>query len=373
MNRTSLKIGTLFGIPVRVHISWLLVFALVTVSLGSAYFPLTYPHWSPTLDWVLGAVTSLLFFASVLLHELAHSVVAQRRGLPVRDIQLFVFGGVSEITREPATPRTELFMAVVGPLTSLALGLGCTLLRPLGQALSQPLGAVLAYVGEINLALGFFNLIPGFPLDGGRVLRALLWWRSRDLMTSTRWASRVGQAVAYGFMLTGIWQAFSGGLLNGLWLVFIGWFLDNAAQTAYRQLAVQSLLAGHTVREIMARDCTAIRPEATLQEIVDNHILAQGRRCLPVVQGGTFLGLVTVHRIRGFPQQEWSNHTAREAMIPISDLRTIRASEGLVQALSEMAEDGVNQLPVLEDGQMVGLLTRENITTFLSLKAELRV
>jgi len=371
MGSGTIYIGQFLGVPVRLHVSWFLVFALITTSLASAYFPHQLPEEPAAFYWLLGLMTSLLFFLSVLLHELAHSVVARRWGLAVRDIVLFIFGGVSEIMREPQTAASEFVMAIVGPLTSVALSALCGLLWFLTRSVSPELASVLAYIGGINLSLGAFNLLPGFPLDGGRVLRAILWWRTHNLERSTRWASRIGQVVAYGFIFFGVWQALTGNLLNGLWIAFIGWFLDNAAQTAYRELAVRNLLSGHTVGEIMTRGCTAIKPESSLQEIVDHHILATGTRCLPVVENGALLGLLTVHRVKAFPREEWPLRTAREAMIPRAELRTAAPSQGLVDALNEMAEDGVNQLPVLQEGELVGLLTRENIMTFLRTKAEL--
>ena len=371
MSSNSLYVGRFFGIPVRVHASWFLVFLIVSISLAGSYFPQRFPQASPALHWTLGIAASLLFFASVLAHELAHSVVARRRGLPVHDIVLFIFGGVSQISEEPRTPATELLMAIVGPLTSLVLGIVFLLLWLLVQDANAPLSAVLMYLGGINLSLGLFNLVPGFPLDGGRVLRALLWWRTRSLERSTRWASRVGQFVAYSLIIVGIWQVIGGNLGGGLWIAFIGWFLDNAAQSSYRQLTLRNLLSGHTAGEIMTRGCAAIPPEGRLQEVVDQHILFSGRRCLPVKEGDSLLGLLTVHRIKGFPREEWAWRTAREAMIPLAELRTIAPAQELVDALNQMAEDGVNQLPVVEKGQLVGLLTRENITTFLRIKSEL--
>ncbi len=371
MGGNSLFIGKFLGIPVRVHTSWLLVFVLVTASLAGAYFPQSFPGQSPALYWGLGIVTSVFFFASVLLHELAHSVVAQQRGLPVRDIVLFVFGGVSELSQEPENPTTEFVMAIVGPLTSIVLGGIFLLLWQLLQLASHPLGSMLMYVGGINLSLGVFNLIPGFPLDGGRVLRSLLWWHSRSLERATLWASRVGQFVAYAFIAIGILEVFAGGLVNGIWLIFIGWFLDNAAISSYRQVAVQSLLAGHTVGEVMGRGCSGIPANTPLSQVAEHYFLAEGRRCLPVMEDGVFVGLLTIHGMKEFRREEWGHRAAREAMIPRSRLRTTHPSAGLAEALQQMAEDGVNQLPVLQDGEIVGLLTRENIATFLKLKAEL--
>ncbi|MCL6431852.1 MAG: site-2 protease family protein [Anaerolineae bacterium] len=372
MTSGTFTLGRFFGIPVRLHVSWLLVLVLVTTSLAGGYFPEHYPRWSPLVHWTLGLAASLLFFASVLLHELAHSVVARARGLPVHDIVLFIFGGVSQIAEEPESPGTELLMAIVGPLSSIALSIVLGILWLLTHRLSQPLGGLFLYLGGVNLSLGLFNLLPGFPLDGGRVLRALLWWQSKNMEWATRWASRVGQVIAYGFILLGVWRALTGSLASGLWIAFIGWFLDNAAQSSYRQTAVRMLLAGHTVAQVMTRGCEGIPPDTTLQEVVDRYILSYGRRCLPVIDGGRLLGLVTVHNVQRFPAAEWSMRTAREAMVPREALRSTTPGRPLVAALQEMAQDGVNQLPVLEGEQMVGLLTRENITTFLQLKAGVR-
>ncbi len=371
MLKGSVNLGQIAGIPVRIHISWFLIFVLVIWNLTGVVFPQRYPGWSPGLYLGAGLLTSLLFFASVLLHELAHSLVARQRGLPVHDIILFIFGGVSEIGEEPETPATEFVMALVGPLTSLVLGGLFLALGALTRGASQLPAVLSLYLGQINISLGLFNLIPGFPLDGGRVLRSILWQRSRNLHQATRIASWVGQGVAYLFIVIGVWQIFTGQWGNGMWIAFIGWFLDNAAQTSYRQMAVKHMLAGHTVREIMTQDCYPLPPTTPLDELVRGHLLTTGRRCFPIVQSSQLMGLLTLHNIKKVPQARWAAVTVGQVMTPLAQLKAIGPDEGLWAAMQEMTEEGVNQLPVMEGRQLVGMLGRDHLIGFIRIRAEL--
>ena len=371
MFKSSFRLGRILGIPIEVHVSWLLAFILFTVS-----FTFTFRQaysWSTPLTWVVGLATSLLFFVSVLLHELAHSVYARSKGIPVRNITLFIFGGVSQITEEPKTADTEFAMAFAGPLTSFVLAALFGILSLITQTVSEPIAALSGTLAYINALLGAFNLIPGFPLDGGRVFRSILWGLGQNLERATRWASLLGQGIAYLMIIIGIWQFFSGNTLNGLWLAFIGWFLDNAAQSSYQQVAMQRLLAGHTVREIMNQDCTALAPNLTLAELVNEHILATGRRCFPVVEGDALQGLLTIHNVKQVPREQWATTMVREAMIPADKLKTVTPGQGLWPALQEMTEEGVNQLPVMENRRLVGVLARDNVLSFIRTRAELGV
>jgi CBS domain-containing protein len=264
-------------------------------------------------------------------------------------------------------------MALVGPLTSIVLGACFGALAAAASGVSEPLAALSSYLALINVWLGLFNLIPGFPLDGGRVLRSVLWQATGNLQRATRWASLVGQAVAYLFILLGIWRIFTGDWVGGLWIAFIGWFLDNAASSSYRQLTVRNLLAGHTVKEAMNRSCLEVSPELTLDSIVNEHVLPKGARCFPVVEGGLVRGLLTLHNIKGVSQGRWASTRVREVMTPVDGLKKVGPDEELWTAMKNMTEEGVNQLPVMDDGRLLGMLGRDNIVTFIQLRGELGI
>jgi Zn-dependent protease/CBS domain-containing protein len=371
MVKNSLQVAKVFGIPVRIHISWFLIFILIAWSLAGQYFPERYPHWSPSLYWAVGIATSILFFLSVLLHEFAHSLVSMAFGVPVKDITLFIFGGAAQITREPKSAVNEFIMAIAGPMTSLALALFCALGGLVARLFSEPLSALLFYLALVNAVLGVFNLIPGFPLDGGRVLRSVLWALGGDLRTATRWASRVGQLVAYLMIFAGVWRILGSGQLDGLWWIFIGWFLDNAASSSYQQVAVRAMLEGHKVREIMNRECSLLPAGMSVQQMVDEVLLPTGRRCFPVLEGDTVRGLLTLHHIKGVPKEAWPSTRVEEIMTPLEQLRSVSPDDELWVALEQMTEDGVNQLPVVEGGRLVGMLGRDNVLTFIRTRAEL--
>jgi len=374
MERNSVYLFKVFGIPIRIHFSWLIIFGLLTLILVTQYFPNErHYQWAAWTYWIVGIITSLLFFVSVLLHELAHSVVARWRGMKVRDIVLFVFGGVSELGGEPESAQTEFIMAFVGPLTSFAIGAVSLLLYWLTLKVSEPVSAVAYYLFFINVALGIFNLIPGFPLDGGRVLRAILWGVTGDLQRSTRWASRLGSFFAYAFIFAGIClMLFLQAYANGLWLIFIGWFLNNAALSSYSNMLVKHVLSGHTANEIVNRNCQRVPPDLPMDTVVNHYILAEGLRCLPVVEGERLLGLVTWQSVKALPTEQWSRLRAVDAMIPIERAKAVRPDCDLWNALEQMSGDGVTQLAVAQDGQLVGLLSRDAIMGFLQLHAEPR-
>lgn len=371
MGKSSFQIARIFGIPVRIHISWLLVFVLVTWGLAGQYFPDRYPDWSAAWYWLIGVTTSLLFFASVLVHEFAHSLVSMATGVPVKDITLFIFGGAAQITSEPKSALNEFLMAIAGPMTSIALAILFGVGYLVSGLFSEPLAALCLYLAYINALLGFFNLVPGFPLDGGRVLRSILWALGGDLRQATRWASRVGQAVAYLMIFAGIWRILGSGQLDGLWWVFLGWFLDNAATTSYRQVAMRAMMEGHTVREVMSRECSLLPAGLSLQQMVDQYLLPTGRRCFPIVEGNVVRGLLTLHHVKKVPREEWATTPVEEAMTPMADLKAVSPDDELWSALEQMTEDGVNQLPVVEEGRLVGMLARDNVLTFIRTRAEL--
>jgi Zn-dependent protease/CBS domain-containing protein len=364
----SFRIARIAGINIEANVSWLVVVVLLAFSLAVTWFPSAAPRQSAATYWILGFIASLLLFASVLLHELAHSLVARARGLPVSSITLFIFGGVSNLQQEPQSPGVEFVMAIVGPLTSLVIG-GVSLFLGLAIGHNSPLvSAVLNYLGIANLLLGVFNLIPGFPLDGGRVLRSILWKATGSMQKATRWASLVGQAVAYLFILWGILQLFTGNFIGGLWIGFIGWFLLQAAQAANSQVMLDSVFKGATVGQLMSPPPATAPANISLQQLVDEYILPLGIRSIPVVQGDQLVGLITLSDIRHVPREQWPQTPVGYAMIPLDRLHAVRPQQGLNEVLPLMAGNDVNQLPVVDNGRLVGMLSRDAILRYVEVR-----
>jgi Zn-dependent protease len=376
MVRGGIPIGKAFGISLRLHYSWFLIFALVTWALAAVYFPSTHPTWSLALKIGAGLITSIFFFGSVLFHELMHSIVAIREGIQIQAITLFFLGGVSQMTGEPKTAGDEFRMAAAGPFSSLVLGglfLGIFyLLRGYTSELAQFVAAISFYLGLINILLGVFNLIPGFPLDGGRVLRSIIWWRSRNLQSATRIASNIGRAIGFLFIIGGIFLAFTGNFFNGIWLVLIGWFLETAASSSYKQLMLQEMLKGHTASEVMSRDCTVVPPDITIEHLVNEHILSSGRRCFPVVSGDHTDGLVTLSSIKSVPSDARGRTLVRDAMTPLSQVKSVSPNEDLSNVLKILSENDINQVPVVWENKIVGIVARDNLINFINTRQELQ-
>jgi len=375
MLRGGIPIGKAFGIQLRLHYSWFFIFALVTWALAASYFPYTYPSWSLSARIAAGLITSVLFFGSVLVHELMHSIVSQRQGVPVQSITLFFLGGVSQITSEPKQPGDEFRMAIVGPLSSLVIGgilLGAYYQwRSVDTFAVQFIMAIAYWLGFINVFLGVFNLIPGFPLDGGRVLRSLIWWRSRNLTSATRIASNVGRAVGFILIFIGIWFVFTGNWFNGIWLALIGWFLESAAVGSYQQLLMQEMLKGHVASEVMSTDCAVVPPDMTIDRLVNGNVLTSGRRCFPVGSGSEIMGLMTLHNVKEVPRDRWTTETVKEAMTPFDKLKWVRPDEELSSVLRILTEDNINQVPVVQDNKIIGMVSRENLLNFVHVRSRL--
>ncbi|MDO8474937.1 MAG: site-2 protease family protein [Candidatus Rokubacteria bacterium] len=365
-------IARIWGIPISVHVSWLLVFALVASSLAAGYFPERQPGWGALTRWVLGALTSLAFFASVLVHELGHSRVALRYGIPIRGITLFVFGGVAQIGREPGSPGVEFRIAIAGPLTSLALA---ALFGGVGTvAGSMALVSVPAlWLARINLAVALFNLLPGFPLDGGRVLRAAVWAWTGSFDRANRTAAAAGEVLALALIGVGTLQAIGGDVAGGIWMALIGWFLHSAVVAGRAEAALRDLLRGATVSQAMARDCRSIAPGLTLERLVHDEVLGAGRRCFVVAEDGHLRGLLTLHEVKGVPREQWSRAKVEEVMQPAQALSVVGPEEALLGALQKMDDAKVAQLPVVADGHWLGMLDREHILHYMRVRAELGV
>jgi len=366
MSRHAIPIGRIFGISVDLDYSWFLVAGLLTWVLAASYYPSEFKNWSATEYWLMGGITALLLFGSVLLHELGHSIVAMHYKIQVPRITLFIFGGVSQIAGEPPSAVAEFWIAIAGPAVSVALAALFALLRPL-VAPVNPLSALAKYLALINGMLAAFNLIPGFPLDGGRVFRAIVWGISRNFRKATLIAADAGRFFGFLFIALGVWLALRGNFFNGLWTAFIGWFLESAAVAQVQQQVMQGLLTGHKVSEAMGHDYISISAETTLEDVVRDHILRSGRTSFVIMRGSEIVGLLTLQGIRQVPRADWATTTAVQAMIPAAQMQGIRADAELWTALEKMGKNGVDQLPVMEDANIVGMLARDDLVHYLGI------
>ena len=364
MTRHNIPLGRILGIPIGLDYSWFVIFALLTWMLADNYYPAEFKDWPPLLYWFTGAMTAIMLFVSVLLHELGHSVVALRYKVPVLGITLFLFGGVAQIGADPPSAIAEFLIASAGPLVSLILAVFFYAVQPLVAGI-EPLLGLAKYLAYINLALVLFNLIPGYPLDGGRVFRAIVWAITGNMRRATLIAANVGQLFAFLFIFIGIWQMISGNFTGGLWIAFIGWFLDNAASAQVQQVMVHGLLAGQRVSQAMSTHCATVPADLTLQKLVDEHILSSGQRCFLVNRGDSTVGLMTLHRIKEVPRPDWATTSTAQVMLPMEQLKCIDPDTELWAALQKMDRDGVNQLPVTRDNHVIGMLSREDVITFL--------
>jgi len=370
---SNIKLGKISGIEIGLHYSWFLIAALIVFSLGE-HFRQVNPHWGTGQIWIAALLTGVLFFVTLLLHELSHSLVAQARGMKVTAITLFALGGVSQIQEDASDAKTEFWVAIAGPIASLIIGVGCLAIAlGLGwQRSSEPrtlVTAVLVWLGYINIGLAVFNMIPGFPLDGGRVLRAIVWAITKNADGSTRTAARVGQVVAFLFIVYGIGQFFAGAGFNGLWMAFIGWFLMDAAKASYAQVDIAAAFRGLRVSQVMSRDCATVNRDMSLQEFVDTYLLT-GQRCFAAEDHGRLVGLITPRDVGAIPRERWDKTTVREAMRPLEELHVITPDTQVLDALKLMTGNDVNQLPVVENGVLQGMVSRSHLMQLLQARSE---
>jgi Zn-dependent protease/CBS domain-containing protein len=381
------RIGTVFGVELRVDWSWVFIFVLLTWNLVDV-FSRWHPGWSALEALAVAGSASVIFFGCVVVHELAHSAVAMRYGLRVRSITLFLFGGVSNIEREPPSAGAEFFTAIVGPITSILLGVGCLALTSAAMAVSMtasqstwtdlarlgPLGTLLAWLGPINIMIGLFNLIPAFPLDGGRVLRSVLWKATGDLRTATLAASATGQAIGWLLIAGGIAMTFGArlpyfgtGLASGLWLAFIGWFVHGAAGRAATHVVLDDALAGMTVEQLMQRHGPVATPELSVAALVHEHLLSGDDRGLPVVRDGLLVGLVSISDVRTLPPARWADTSVGAIMRAADTLEVTTPAAPLAKAFEQLAKRDIDQLPVVVNGTLVGMLRRRDVTRWIEL------
>lgn len=385
----SVRFGRIFGIQLAFDYSWLFIVFLLSWSLAAGFLR-WHPGWSVTTAIATAIAAALLFFGSVLLHELAHSLVARRFGIPVRGITLFLFGGVSNIEREPPTPTAELLTAIVGPLTSIVLGallslLGSAALNVSTIAIDDPASAIarlspvetlLMWLGPINLVVGVFNLIPAFPLDGGRLLRAVLWGMTRSFRAATRWASAIGEAFGWLLVVLGVAIAFGAnvplfghGLVAGLWLAFIGWFLTSAAARTWRHELLREMLEGVSVSRVMRAAGMTVPADMSVETLVDRVLMESTQRSLPVVSDDrTLVGMVALADVRGVPRPQWPTVTVSEVMTPAPKVTTVAPDDELVSVLDPLVRADVEQAPVLDGARhLVGVLLRSDILRWIEI------
>ena len=361
----SFKVGTVAGIEVRVHYTWLLALFFISWSLAVGYFPSTNRSLSASTDWVLGLAAALLLFASVLVHELGHSLVATARGLRVENITLFIFGGISSIAQEATSARDEFLVAVVGPLISLLLAAVFWVIAQATPAASA-VNALTGYLAFTNLLLGLFNIVPGFPLDGGRVLRSIVWALTGDMARATRVASYVGQVFAFLLIAWGVVQVLGGDLFGGLWIAFIGWFLNTGAEGSRQQLAVRSVLDGVPVTTVMDASPAVASPGLSVRDFVMEHALRRGHRALPVVEDGRLVGIVSVADARHVEQEAWGA-TPVSAVMTRVPLKTLPPEADLAAAMELMVENSIHQVPIVRDWTLVGMVSRADVMRYMKL------
>ncbi len=369
----GIHLFTIAGIRIIIDYSWFVIFVLVAVSLSSGYLPQEYPGGSAPAYWTAGLLATIAFFLSILFHELAHSLVAMRSGIQIPSITLFLFGGVSRLSEEAKDPKTELTIAIVGPLSSFVLALLFWLAGERLEGVIHPLAqAVVEYLSFINLALGVFNLIPGFPLDGGRVLRAIVWWRTGSLERATRLVTDLGKAFAVSLMFLGALLIFRGALLGGIWLIFIGMFLRGSAASGYEQMFLMRILESMKVGEVMIPAPVTVSAELTLSDLVNRYFLKYGYRGFPVAEGGSAVGLISIEDLAGIPEPELAAHKVRDRMRPVDPSRVISKDASLLEALERLSPPSVGRLLILEDGRLSGMITKTGLLRLLEIHQVLK-
>lgn len=363
----------LLGVAIRIDLSWVFLALLIAWSLARQYFPYRYQGLSTESYWAMGAGGALGLFVSILLHELGHSVIARRYGIPIRGITLFVFGGVAEMEGEPPTAHSEFWMAIAGPIVSVLIALACYPLSLSGQRMGWPVQVtgVLFYLSWINGLLAAFNLVPAFPLDGGRLLRSILWGRKHNLRSATRIAARIGSGFGVFLIVAGIFSVISGNVVGGLWWFLIGLFLRNASQMSYQQMEVRKALEGEKISRFMHQDPVVVPPSISVEDLVHDYVYRHHFQMFPVQTDSKLLGCISTQQVKEVPREEWRQHSVQELMKPCSAENTINSDADAVQALSLMTKTHNSRLMVLDQGRLVGIVTLKDLLRFLSLKVDL--
>lgn len=369
----SIKLFNLFGFEVSIDLSWLIIAVLVSWSLAAGFFPYLYKNLTTETYWLMGVIGALGLFLSVIFHEFCHSLVARRLGLPMKGITLFIFGGVAEMGEEPPSARVEFLMAIAGPLSSLGLAAVFYLIYVQGMSAKWPLpvNGVIRYLAYINVILAVFNILPAFPLDGGRVLRSILWGAWNDLRRATRVSANIGSAFGIALMALGILQLIGGNFIAGMWWFLIGMFIRSAAQMSYQQLLVRNALEGEPARRFMNPNPVTAPGSITVEELVKDYIYKYHYKMFPVLDNGRLVGCITTRQIKEVPREKWGQEIIGELASPCSLENTISPETDAVKALALMHKTGNSRFLVVEGNHLVGILTLRDLMAFLSLKVEL--
>ncbi len=365
IKKNQVRVGKFFGIPVTFDFSWFLIVIFLAWILAEGYFPKEYKGWTGIEYWGVGIVTSVFFFLSVLLHEFGHSIAAKKFNYDVKGIKLFIFGGVSEITVEPKSPKEEFLISIAGPVVSLLLGaifyFTATAFNDKGMVY-----AFAHYLGWINIILGLFNLLPGFPLDGGRVFRAIVWGITKDYKKATHWSATGGRFIGFFLIFIGFLEMMSGFVTDGIWVAFIGWFLESAAFAQLQQQELKKLLAGHKVADAYSRNYMLVPEDITILEFFDGNDFYRNRNFFFAENKGEITGVFTFQDLLKAPKSNWENVKISEIITPISDTIKISPDTPLVDALKIMDENSFNQLPVFDNEKLIGVISRKSLVTYLS-------
>lgn len=365
MNKTitqgTWKIAKIMGIPIKIHFSWFIVFGLITWSLSTHYFPKAAPELPVTAYWIKGVMAAFLLFASVAFHELSHSYVSKKYGIPITSITLFIFGGVAQMKGEPPYPKAEFRMAIAGPISSFLLSI---LFYLLSINMAGGPKALFSYIAQVNFILAVFNLIPGFPMDGGRILRSVLWNRTKDYFYATQKASNFGKKIALFFVFFGLFLIFTG-YSGGLWISLIGWFLYMAAQSSHQQVTLQETLSGIKVKNVMAKDIVALNPSITIDDAVDKYFLRFGYGGFPVLDDGKFLGITSLKEIKDVPRKDWSRVRISDILVPHNKKWEVSPDSNVMETLELMIKEDKGRIIVMEKDKIVGLITRNGISRYM--------
>jgi len=372
--RKTFKVGRIFHIPIEINLTWFIILGLVVFTLARGYFPYTNPGLSLGFYWLMALIAALLLFASLLAHELSHSLVAIRYKIPIHSITLFIFGGVAQMEKEPASPDVEFKMAMAGPIMSFFLAFTFYLITRFAAYFnfSFLLVSVFTYLYIINLVVGIFNLIPGFPLDGGRVLRSAIWAWTKDLRKATAIASVFGKAFAFTLMGLGFLSILGGALISGIWFIFIGLFLQESADFSCRQLIMKKMLSGTKVEKVMAKNVITVPSNLTLDKLVDEYFFKYRHSTFPVMEHDAILGIATFHDIKEVPRNKWADTTAKDIMLPIMQKFIAEKEMDITHALAKMANNGIGRLLVVEKNKLIGLVSQRDIMRLLEFKSEIK-